>query len=65
MGNQGRKAVSLTITIILKVGQAIKIKNFGGNKMFVHLTNKVFFSNNNNHYILQLAHRPTPRNMLM
>jgi len=46
--------VSPTIIIILKVGEAIKIQNLGGNKIVVHhLTSKVLSNNSNNPYILQ------------
>jgi len=44
--------VSPTIIIILKVGEAIRIKILGENKIMVHPTSKVL-SNNNNLYILQ------------
>jgi len=47
-----------TIIIILKDGEAIIIKFFGGNKMLVNLTSKTLF-NNNNHYILQFRREQT------
>jgi len=53
LGNQGRQVGSPIIIIILKVGEAIKIKVLDGNKMLVHLVSKAPF-NNNNHYILYL-----------
>jgi len=51
--------VSPTTIIILKVGEAIKIKILGGIKIVVHPIIKVF-SNNNNLYILQLKNWKIP-----
>jgi len=48
MGNQGRRV----IMICLKVGEAIKIKVLGENKMLVHLISNALI-NDNNHFILQ------------
>jgi len=54
MGNQEGKVVSPTTIIILKVGEAIRIKILGGTNIVVHPTSKVLSNNNNNPYILQL-----------
>jgi len=40
-------------TIILKVGEAIRIKKFGGIKIVVHPTSKVLSNKNINPYILR------------
>jgi len=46
--------VSPKIIVILKVGEAIRIKKLDGNKIVLHLTSKVISNNNNNHpYIFQ------------
>jgi len=53
MGNQGRQGGFSNNNNFLKVGETIKIKILGGNKIVIHLTSKILSNNNNNPYMLQ------------